>query len=359
MQSGNTRWRRAASGSNDGTVSWSNSMFIDTSGNVGIGQTSFGTNGKLQVTGGIGLTGTSVIRNSTNADDGSTLKFLGNQFVAGQNNSHSYSYSGGGLIASVSPSAGAILMDVGANSTSGHRLKVINGSNGADGSLQYLSGTTSRFHVDSASGDFLIGTTTTNAYRLEVYDGDYTTMMVRGPTYPTIRLKADNQNGGNNGAISIGASNALVLQPNNTTQGIAIENNGRLRSSTKQYYLSSTSGRGDHYVHTGGHHGAGTYTLFTMPANVTQSAGMVEIWWIYGTPSAAGYTKYLITGNKGITTLETSGLNGTGAIPTIAWSGQDLRVTNSNGSTYYHVRVTLHEIGNIWNPTWGNLSGIA
>jgi hypothetical protein len=210
-----------------------------------------------------------------------------------------------------------------------------------------------------ANGDFLIGTTTTNAYKLEVYDGDYTTMMVRGPTYPTIRLKADNQNSGNNGSISIGASNALVLQPNNTTNGIAIENNGRLRSSTKQYYLSSTSGRGDHYVHTGGHHGAGTYTLFTMPANVTQSAGMVEIWWIYGTPSAAGYTKYLITGNKGITTLETSGLNGTGAIPTIAWSGQNLRVTNSNGSTYYHVRVTLHEIGNVWNPTWGNLSGIA
>ena len=138
-----------------------------------------------------------------------------------------------------------------------------------------------------------------------------------------------------------------------------IETNGRLRSSTKQYYLSSTAGRGDHYVHTGGHHGAGTYTLFTMPANVTQSAGLVEIWWIYGTPSAAGYTKYLIAGNKSITTLETSGLNGTGNIPTLAWSGQALRVTNSNGSTYYHVRVTLHEIGNPWNPTWGNLSGIA
>ena len=210
-----------------------------------------------------------------------------------------------------------------------------------------------------ANGDFLIGTTATNAYKLEVYDGDYTTMMVRGPTYPTIRLKADNQNSGNNGSISIGAANALVLQPNNTTSGIAIENNGRLRSSTKQYYLSSTSGRGDHFVHTGGHHGAGTYTLFTMPANVTQSAGMVEIWWIYGTPCAAGYTKYLISGNKSITSLETTGLNGTGAIPTIAWSGQALRVTNSNGSTYYHVRVTLHEIGNAWNPTWGNLSGIA
>ncbi len=40
MQSGNTRWRRAASGSDDGTISWSDSMFIDTSGHVGIGTTS-------------------------------------------------------------------------------------------------------------------------------------------------------------------------------------------------------------------------------------------------------------------------------------------------------------------------------
>jgi len=130
---------------------------VTITGNVGIGQTSFGANGKLQVTGGIGLTGTSVIRNSTNSDDGSTLKFLGNQFVAGQNNSHSYSYSGGGLIASVSPTSGAIMLDAGANSTSGHRLKVVNGSNGIDGSLQYLSGTTRRFYVDSSTGKVGIG----------------------------------------------------------------------------------------------------------------------------------------------------------------------------------------------------------
>ena len=133
-------------------------MKILANGNVLVGQSTAGTNGKLQVTGGIGLTGASVIRLQSNADDSNSLKFWGNQFVAGQNNSHSYSYSGGGLIASVSPSAGAILLDVGANSTSGHRLKVINGSNGADGSLQYLSGTTSRFHVDSSSGKVGIGT---------------------------------------------------------------------------------------------------------------------------------------------------------------------------------------------------------
>ena len=130
---------------------------IMSDGKLLVGQTSSGTNGKLQVTGGIGLTGNSEVRQSTNAD-GSTLKFFGTQFVAGTGNSHSYSYSGGGLIASVSPSNGAIMLDAGANNTSGHRLKVINGSNGIDGSLQYLSGTTSLFHIDSSSGNVGIGT---------------------------------------------------------------------------------------------------------------------------------------------------------------------------------------------------------
>ena len=40
MQSGNTRWRRAVSGSDNGTVSWADSMMIlGTNGNVGIGVT--------------------------------------------------------------------------------------------------------------------------------------------------------------------------------------------------------------------------------------------------------------------------------------------------------------------------------
>ena len=95
-----------------------NSLFsVGLDGNVLVGQTSAGTNGKLQVTGGIGLAGTAVIRLQSNADDSSSLKFWGNQFVAGTNNSHSYGYSGGGQIASVSPTAGKITLDVGAVNT--------------------------------------------------------------------------------------------------------------------------------------------------------------------------------------------------------------------------------------------------
>jgi hypothetical protein len=140
--------------------------FDASTGNVGIGQSSFGVNGKLQVTGGIGLTGNSEIRQSTNGD-GSTLRFLGTQLVISNTNSNSYSYSGGGLIGSVSPAASAIMLDVGAVSTSGHRLKVINGGDGIAGSLQYLSGTTSRFYVDSSSGNVGIGTTPSSEFHVK------------------------------------------------------------------------------------------------------------------------------------------------------------------------------------------------
>ena len=149
-----------------GNTSSNHAFVIRNSGNVLVGQTAAGTNGKLQVTGGISTTGNSEIRQSTNSD-GSTLRFLGTQLVIANSNANGYSYSGGGLIGSVSPSSGAITLDVGANSTSGHRLKVINGSDGVVGSLQYLSGTTSRFHVDSSTGNVGIGTASPST-KLEV-----------------------------------------------------------------------------------------------------------------------------------------------------------------------------------------------
>jgi hypothetical protein len=133
-------------------------MRIDSSGNVGIGTSTFGTNGKLQVAGGIGLTGNSEIRQSTNGD-GNTLRFLGTQFVAGVANSHSYSYTDGALIAARAANANAILFDVGTTSTSGHKLKVLNDGTGVSGSLQYLHGSDTRFIVKSLTGNVGIGTT--------------------------------------------------------------------------------------------------------------------------------------------------------------------------------------------------------
>jgi hypothetical protein len=129
-----------------------NRLVIDTNGKVLVGQTSAVTNGKLQVTGGIGLTGNSEIRSSTNSDNGDTIKFFGTQFVAGSN-SHSYGYSEGGYIASLATAGNAILLDAGnTTANTGHRFRVINAGNGVDGSIQYWDGTTSRFHVDSSTG---------------------------------------------------------------------------------------------------------------------------------------------------------------------------------------------------------------
>jgi hypothetical protein len=162
-------------------------MRIDASGNVGIGQTAFGVNGKLQVTGGIGLTGNSEIRQSTNAD-GSTLRFLGTQLVISNSNGNGYSYSGGGLVASVAPASGAIMIDAGAVNTSGHRLKVINGGDGIQGSLQYLSGTTSRFHVDSSSGNVGIGTNSPSA-KLELNVPTGNGLLINSADVATIKMK--------------------------------------------------------------------------------------------------------------------------------------------------------------------------
>jgi hypothetical protein len=161
-----------------------NMLFVDGGANkVYVGAASAGANGVLQVTGGIGLTGSSEIRQSTNADDGSTLRFLGTQLVIANSNANGYGYSGGGFVAAISPSAGSITLDVGANNTSGHRLKVINGSDGVAGSLQYLSGTTVQFKIDSLTGAIVTGNTTTRSITVSAGANATTLVELSGDGY--------------------------------------------------------------------------------------------------------------------------------------------------------------------------------
>ena len=63
-------------------------------------------------------------------------------------------------------------------------------------------------------------------HKLEIYSGDYTTLKLRAPSYPTIKFEAINQNSGNGASIGVGANNALGINPNNSTTGMVVANNG-------------------------------------------------------------------------------------------------------------------------------------
>jgi len=140
----------------DDTAS-TNRLVISSAGNVGIGTSPDGANGRLQVAGGISTTGNSEIRQSTNSD-GSTLKIIATNVVVGHTNAIGYSYSGGGLLAAVSTSGSTTVLDAGAYDTSnGHRLKIINDGSGISGSLEYLAGATPLLKVVSSSGTVLVG----------------------------------------------------------------------------------------------------------------------------------------------------------------------------------------------------------
>ena len=138
---------------------------------------------------------------------------------------------------------------------------------------------------------------------------------------------------------------------------ILVPSTSRVEFSKYSMKFDGTA-QGKHEIRTGGRTGTGTYTLFTNGISTTQSAGIVEVWGIYGTPSNANYRLYVIGGNRTIATAV--GPTHTSSIPqpTLAWSGAALQISNSNSSLYYHVRVTLHDIGNGWTATWGNFPGI-
>ena len=105
--------------------------------------------------------------------------------------------------------------------------------------------------------------------------------------------------------------------------------------------------------------GTGTYTIFTNGNAVTQSAGIVEIMAIYGTPSGAGYWKYKITGNRNVYLMDSDTTAYGGTTPSLSWNGANLEVSNSNGNVYYSVHVRLFQIGIGWGETWGNLPGLS
>jgi hypothetical protein len=108
----------------------------------------------------------------------------------------------------------------------------------------------------------------------------------------------------------------------------------------------------------GGNNGTGTFSLFTNGIGTTQSSGTVFVEAIYGTPNTTGQWMYKIGGNRTISTSWSNTTGYSGSEPSIAWYDSTLCITNSNGSVYFGVTVRLHDLGNGWAATWGNLPGL-
>lgn len=174
-------------------------------GTFSIGTSTVSSNGLLQVNGGIGIAPNSTVRQTTNADGG-TLKFYGTQFVAAQTNSGSYGYVGGAGIASVSPSASYVTLDVGGQGVgTSHRLKVVNDGTGITGYLYYgqEGGSTATLYASVATGYVGIGTTNPRA-PLDITKNGYN---ATGNWYEISRLVDASANKG----LSLGYDNTAQL----------------------------------------------------------------------------------------------------------------------------------------------------
>jgi hypothetical protein len=108
----------------------------------------------------------------------------------------------------------------------------------------------------------------------------------------------------------------------------------------------------------GGNNGTGTFSLFTNGIGTTQSSGTVFVEAIYGTPNTTAQWMYKIGGNRTISTSWSNTTGYSGSEPSIAWYDSTLCITNSNSSVYFGVTVRLHDLGNGWAATWGNLPGL-
>ena len=150
-----------------------------------VGLSSALANGKLQVAGSIGLFGNTQIRQATNAD-GNTLQVFATQLVAGLLNSSSYSYAGGGLVASLASADSVLLLDVGRATSTDGRFKVLNTSS-ANTAISLEKNGVYTLYADTGTGSLGIGAA---ANASAILDAQSTTKGVRMPNMTTTQKNA-------------------------------------------------------------------------------------------------------------------------------------------------------------------------
>lgn len=141
-----------AIGDNNANLFWNNGGTA-----LLIRSNTIGTNGALQVNGtvGVGSSGTNYIRPITNADAVSLI-LLATQVVVGNVNSDAYSYSGGGRLAVVTNTDSHTLLDVGRNTSTNARFKVVNTTSG-QAYTTFENSTTTAFRSFTLTGETIFG----------------------------------------------------------------------------------------------------------------------------------------------------------------------------------------------------------
>jgi hypothetical protein len=330
---GSFAMRRATSGSSP-TLNYS--MYIDGSGNVGIGTTS--VDAKLHVEGA--TSGTNLL-----IDDG-----IGYGVYVSAQNSFNFSYGRN------ETSTGYI--NFRGYQDGNTQFRNLNIGNGKQGYIAFFDGVNKRVGIgtinpaapldvvsnSSAIGIDLRGRSSDNIGQLSFESND------SGTTYSQIQSRSTE-------LLVKAVANIPMSFYTNNTERMRIDPSGVVIQryyATDYYHLANST----FYEKRGGRvYGVGTFNLFTNGQSTTQSSGYVRVTAIYATPSGSAVWLYKISGNRTIHLIWSNTGGYSGSTPSVTWNSSILQVSNANSSVYYAVEVELINIGNTWSVSWGNFPG--